>query len=218
MRSAERTPKWSEESGQEPEQASRMARLCHDLRQYVAAGMLLSHVPDDTELDESDRRRLHLINQQFASIAELIASESEAMRPRGRVLDLVKLIDECVEVVRLTHGVSVMIEATTRVTTYGDPALLRRAISNLLDNASRAAGPGGTVTVRAGGTKIETWLEVSDDGAGFGQIPAGTGQGLQIVAAAARASHGRLEIHSGPGPGTTVRLRLPSGRGPVTSS
>jgi signal transduction histidine kinase len=35
------------------------------------------------------------------------------------------------------------------------------------------------------------------------------------VAAAVRASRGRLEISSGPGPGTTVRLLLPARQFPV---
>jgi signal transduction histidine kinase len=51
---------------------------------------------------------------------------------------------------------------------------------------------------------------VADEGAGFGRISAGTGQGLHVVDSAVRASRGRLVISSGPGPGTTVRLTLPS--------
>jgi len=54
------------------------------------------------------------------------------------------------------------------------------------------------------------WVEVTDDGHGFGQIESGSGHGLSIVSAAVRASNGRLEISSGPGPGTRVRIVMPT--------
>jgi signal transduction histidine kinase len=98
---------------------------------------------------------------------------------------------------------------------FGDKALLRRAISNILDNASRAAGTAGRVRVCVGVDGADAYVEISDDGAGFGGITHGTGHGLQLVAAAVRASRGRLEISSGPGPGTTVRLLLPARQLPV---
>jgi signal transduction histidine kinase len=185
--------------------------LCHDLRQYVAAGLLLARMPGDNEFNAEFRHRLDLIHQQFATMSQLIASESESLREKEWALDLVKLVDECVKVVQLTHRVTVQtVVAAESALTYGDPALLRRAVTNVLDNASRAAGRGGTVQVRIDGSDAETWLEVSDEGAGFGRITSGTGQGLQVVDSAVRASHGRLVISSGPGPGTTVRLALPS--------
>ncbi|HEY3006430.1 MAG TPA: HAMP domain-containing sensor histidine kinase, partial [Kribbellaceae bacterium] len=195
------------------ESGAGLQRLCHDLRQFVGAGLLLSRMPGDDDLSEEVRHRLDLIHQQFASIAELVAAETAeraAEPPKDWILDLVELVDECVRVVQLTHRVTVDVTAVPAAAAYGDPALLRRAVSNVLDNASRAAGHAGKVTVQVGTDDDETWLEVSDNGAGFGRIKRGTGHGLQVVNSAVRASRGRLEISSGPGPGTTVRLRLPS--------
>jgi signal transduction histidine kinase len=202
--------------GNDPDPA--VERLCHDLRQFVGAGLLLSRMPGDEDLSEEVRHRLDLIHQQFASIAEVVTAEAGARtapeQPTDWILDLVELVDECVRVVQLTHRVSVEVSAVPTAAAYGDPALLRRAVSNVLDNATRAAGDAGKVTVQVGTDDGETWLEVSDDGAGFGRIKRGTGHGLRVVNSAVRASRGRLEISSGPGPGTTVRLRLPSQREP----
>ena len=184
--------------------------LCHDLHQYIAAGLLLARMPGDAELSEEVRHRLDLMHQQLTAMAELVASESDALHEREWVVDLVELVDDCIKVVKLTHRVSVETEIGSTVNAFGDPALLRRAVTNVLDNASRAAGRGGKVHVRVDAVDGETWLEVSDEGAGFGRISAGTGQGLQVVDSAVRASRGRLVISSGPGPGTTVRLTLPS--------
>jgi signal transduction histidine kinase len=207
-------PERIDRDGSEYEESAQLLRLCHDLSQYVAAGLLLSEIPPDNEPAGGSQHRLALINQQFASIAELIAGECDATH-RKDVVNLTQLVDECAEVVRVTHRVSVATEGAARAMAFGDKALLRRAISNILDNASRAAGTAGRVRVRVGVNGADAYLEISDDGAGFGGITQGSGHGLQLVAAAVRASRGRLEISSGPGPGTTVRLLLPARQFPV---
>jgi signal transduction histidine kinase len=191
-----------------------LLRLCHDLRQYVAAGLCLSE--PTAELDAAPAR-LALIHQQFDAIAELLDVEQAPTRRIGGV-NLTQLVGECADVVRQTYRAPVIFERVTRVVVAGDQALLRRAIGNLLDNASRAAGGTGHVQVRVGTADGEAYVEVSDDGPGFGDVAAGTGHGLQVVAAAARAYDGRLEISSIPGTGTTVRLCLPGGHPAVRSA
>jgi signal transduction histidine kinase len=184
-----------------------MKRLCHDLRQYVAAGLLLSEPRAGLEAGQT---RLTLIHQQFTAIAEMLAAEFDRGHDTGTV-NLSRLVTECADVVRLTHRGRLAVTRSKHVVVVdGDQALVRRAVGNLLDNACRAAGPDGTVTVRVGVDADEAKVEVADDGAGFGGIPSGTGHGLQVVAAAVRACKGRLEISSGPGVGTTVRLCVPA--------
>ncbi|MGW5194887.1 ATP-binding protein [Kribbella sp. NPDC004138] len=194
-----------------------LLRLCHDLRQYVAAGLCLSE--PTAELDAVPAR-LALIRQQFDAIAELLDVEQVPARRIGGV-NLTQLAGECADVVRLTYRAPVIFDRVARVVVAGDQALLRRAIGNLLDNACRAAGGTGHVHVRVGADESadgEAYVEVSDDGPGFGDVAAGTGHGLRVVAAAARAFDGRLEISSVPGRGTTVRLCLPRGGHPTVRS
>ncbi|TDO48910.1 histidine kinase/DNA gyrase B/HSP90-like ATPase [Kribbella sp. VKM Ac-2571] len=184
-----------------------LLRLCHDLRQYVAAGLCLSEPTADPGAEPA---RLALIRQQFDAIAELLDVEQAPTRRIGGV-NLTQLAGECADVVRLTYRAPVIFERVARVVVAGDQALLRRAIGNLLDNACRAAGGTGHVQVSVGTADDEAYVEVSDDGPGFGDVAAGTGHGLQVVAAAARTYDGRLEISSVPGSGTTVRLCLSGG-------
>lgn len=183
-----------------------LMRLCHDLRQYVAAGLLLS---EPRTGQEAGQTRMALIHQQFTAIAEMLAAEFDRGSGAGPI-NLARLVTECADVVRLTHRGQITVNRSKQVLVDGDQALLRRAVGNMLDNACRAAGPSGTVTVKVGVDAHEAKIEVVDDGAGFGGISSGTGHGLQVIAAAVRACKGRLEISSGPGVGTTVRLCVPA--------
>jgi len=207
MSAVDASPATGAQFAEEPPQ---LLQLCHDLRQYVAAGLLLSETPEGGSDDAAAPGRLGLIHQQFRAIAELLEAEQEPAR-RISDVNLTQLAGECADVVRLVCRVPVIVERSGRVVAAGDQALLRRAIGNLLDNACRAAGSSGEVRVRILEAVGEACVEVSDDGPGFGAVASGTGHGLHAVAAAVRACHGRLEIRSGPGIGTTVRLSLPAG-------
>jgi C4-dicarboxylate-specific signal transduction histidine kinase len=90
-------------------------------------------------------------------------------------------------------------------------ARLRRALANVLANATRAAGPDGHVTVieRAAG-KAEL-IEVLDDGPGFGSMAAGNrpGIGLEITGQMLAECGGRMEVERLLCGQTLVRLLLP---------
>jgi len=109
-----------------------------------------------------------------------------------------------------------------------DPALLRRAIGNLVSNALAHTPPGGTVVLgtRAGLSTVH--IEVSDTGMGIpaealprvfdrffrvdtsrSQGSGGTGLGLAIVQSIAVLHGGNVEISSQPGLGTRVTLHMP---------
>jgi two-component system OmpR family sensor kinase len=107
----------------------------------------------------------------------------------------------------------------------GDPALLERIVSNLLDNAVKHCRPGGAVEAKVVADR-EAVLTVRDEGPGisaehvprlfdrfFRADPArqrgtGSGLGLAIARAGAEAHGGRLEF-AGNAPGAVFRLTLP---------
>lgn len=105
-----------------------------------------------------------------------------------------------------------------------DEAMLRVAITNLLENAARHAGRDAhvTLTVRAVGGRAE--ISVRDAGPGMeeavrarafepfvrgGSSVEGSGLGLAIVRQIATAHGGEAHVESAPGEGTTVRFDLP---------
>ena len=106
--------------------AEDLSQLCHDLRQYVAAGLLLSETSSAAIDDGAVLGRMSLIHQQFTAIAELLDVEQDAGHQIGGV-NLTQLAGECADIVRLTHRVSVIFERSALVVAAGDQVLLRRA-------------------------------------------------------------------------------------------
>jgi signal transduction histidine kinase len=197
------------ETGHAPEATDRW--LVHDLRQAVAAGLLLADPPRECSGESRDDlgQRMKTVRLLLESMMEMLAAHG-APAPHGRPLvDIGAAVGECVEAVSGGSDVPVTVVALAEAHAHGDGVLLRRAIRNVLDNAVRAAGDGGKVMVALTTSDSEALIEVTDDGAGFGDIPSGTGQGLAIVSQAMQAWRGTLEILSGPDPGTTVRLLVP---------
>lgn len=186
-----------------------LASLCHDLKQYVGAALIVSSVPEDAPLESEIRRRFDLIQQTLTHAATLLESARLETPPRLVTMNLKALAEECAGVAEFRH--KVRLEDVTEIAPLvtADPTVLRRAVDNMIDNASRAASEHGQVVVRVGSAGDRVWIEVSDDGPGFGAIVSGTGHGLSVVNSTARSYGGRLEISSGPEPGTTVRLSFP---------
>ena len=82
----------------------------------------------------------------------------------------------------------------------------------------------GTITVRTGTCGDEVWVEVADTGSGIPEsirsrifdpfftskpVGKGTGMGLSIAYGIIQAHHGRIELKSEMGQGTTFRVILP---------
>jgi two-component system, OmpR family, sensor kinase len=121
------------------------------------------------------------------------------------------------------HGRRIRIDADCDQRLSGDPLRVRQALSNLVDNALRHGGGEIVLSCRCASTGAE--LEVSDQGPGFAPDIAeraferfargdrargqgGSGLGLAMVRAVARAHGGRALI--APGNGATVRVWLPN--------
>ena len=104
-----------------------------------------------------------------------------------------------------------------------DPIRLREVLANLVANALRYVGSGGTVRISGRSTADEVELDVADDGPGisadllptvfdrFAKAPEsrGSGLGLAIARAIVEAHGGRISADSRPGEGTRIRIVLP---------
>ena len=145
------------------------------------------------------------------------------------------LARDCVELARLRHhlrddAVDLQIEQTGSLLVKGDIEELRTVLANLLDNAVKYSGDAVRITVAVvSPAPHSVWLRVIDRGVGIPKrqlkrifnrfyrvqplglkAVKGTGLGLYIVRAIARAHGGRVFANSeGEGRGATFTVELP---------
>ena len=142
------------------------------------------------------------------------------------VADLHKGIDSTLNIVNneIKYKANVVKE-------YGDipeveclPSQLNQVFMNLLVNAAHAIEERGAITIRTGQQGEEVWVEVADTGKGIAPehlnkifdpffttkpIGKGTGLGLSLSFGIVQKHHGRIEVQSEVGKGTTFRVWLP---------
>jgi signal transduction histidine kinase len=101
---------------------------------------------------------------------------------------------------------------------------LNQVFMNMLVNAAHAIENNGTITIRTGVQGEEVWVEFSDSGKGIPPenlkrifepffttkpVGKGTGLGLSLSYNIIQKHHGRVEVASEVGKGTTFRILLP---------
>lgn len=133
------------------------------------------------------------------------------------------------EVLRLFQGktrnrmVAIHKRYADDVVVHGVLGQVRQVLANLVSNALDAARVGGNVTLNAAYDGDDTVLTVTDDGIGIPETlrkqlfqpffstkgDLGNGLGLYISLEIVERHHGKLEVDSAEGKGTTVKVRLP---------
>jgi PAS domain S-box-containing protein len=104
------------------------------------------------------------------------------------------------------------------------PFQLNQVFMNLLVNASHAIETHGTITLRTGQDASHVWIEIQDTGKGIqpehmGRIfepffttkpvGKGTGLGLSVAYGIVQRHHGKIDVRSDIGKGSTFRVTLP---------
>lgn len=170
----------------------------------------LSRMVDDVLLmDRVDNGHLSL-NLQPLDVNDIVISVTEAMRPQ-----------------MIRHRLELQLDpALPRV--LGDPDRLEQALTNLISNALKFSDHGGAITVATARSGAEIVMSVQDEGMGIapndlerifhrfervetgisGRV-VGTGLGLAIVSEIINLHHGRVEVTSAIGEGSTFSITLP---------
>jgi signal transduction histidine kinase len=184
------------------------------MRQPVASVFALAAAAmAEPGLPQAARMRLEQIVDQAEWLADLIQHSlwaAEPGAPDACPTNLRRVASEAVAAERVTWAGKVqMVSPAEPVFAAIHPVLFRRMVANLLSNATRAAGPSGTVTVEVGRQQDSALLAVEDTGPGFGRITWGLGIGLAAVTGLASRHGGRLEHGRGTSGRTRVSLWLP---------
>lgn len=219
------------------EQSHFVAMLSHEFRSPLAsidraAQMIEVKSP---ELDDRARERLERIRAQAAQLDNLVnmflTSQSlesgylAADRRPTRVGDLLAaVLDKLDQEAR--GRIVVNLPAPDREIPI-DPAMVEVALGNLVTNALKYSPAHSPIVITCTGGKEALLVTVADRGPGMAAFEVaklgtkyfrastsagikGTGLGLHIVRKVAEAHGGELAIHSRPGEGTRMTLRLPT--------
>jgi two-component system, OmpR family, sensor histidine kinase MprB len=164
------------------------------------------------------------IEELTVLIGDLVELSRETPVEQRVQIDLAEIVARSIErVQRRAPGVRFAVDATPWPV-VGDPQLLERAVTNLLDNAAKWSPERGTVAV----SLHEGVLSVADQGPGVAaeDLPhvfdrfyrskearskPGSGLGLSIVAQAAARHGGSVTATRSPSGGAEFLLRLPGG-------
>jgi two-component system, cell cycle sensor histidine kinase PleC len=183
------------------------------------------------DINDSAQHLLDLINN-LLDLAKLEAGGFDI-----RDAEAIELEDGIEMAIRLLRPLATQQQVQVKVE-IAEPGLhimaiermMRQILINLLSNAIKFTPPEGQVTITLSSNAAgEAVLEVRDTGIGmspadiraafmpFGQVNsmlsrkhAGTGLGLPLAKAMVELNHGRLDLRSMPGEGTTVTLTFPA--------
>ncbi len=181
--------------------------LCHDLRQPLSAILMLA------ESGGGDpERRLATIRDEARWLASMIDDVlTDAPVDHPDVVDVLDLVRGCVNRARPTAGCAIAVAGRSGAVAFVPPVGLGRAIGCILDNAIRAAGPGGHVSIDVHEQAGSIHVIIEDDGPGLGKVAAHTSMGLTITAALVSSSGGQFTLtpRSGAPHGAVARIVLP---------
>jgi len=214
--------------------------LAHDVRNPLTMAMGALKFLEDSgaghTIDKADLELIHAGVRNCRRIEELLATYLEtdrmvkgSMPVHAAAVDAAQLISDLVSEhaqAAAERGLSLKGGARRRLCVRADPELLRRALTNLIDNALKYTPAGGCITVNAAEDRGLVRIRVADDGPG---IPArdlprifdryyqvskedrrhGLGLGLTFCRAALSAMDGEITVESRVGTGSVFTLTLP---------
>lgn len=159
----------------------------------------------------------------------LVRSDANQLRFEKRTLSLKNLLEQVLQRFRdrakiKKINLSFLCERDFEI--QGDEVYTKRLFNNLVDNAIKFTPEGGWVKVRLLALSEQVKVEIEDNGIGIdaamqpkvfsrffrtdqARSYEGSGLGLNISQAIARAHEGRIELSSSPGKGTLLSVTFP---------
>jgi signal transduction histidine kinase len=175
-------------------------------------------------LEETDQ-----VIGMLSTLLDIAEAETGAMKLNYDRVDMARVVSEVLEVygyVADDRNIDIKLVCPRDLSLMADRSRIRQAIANLVDNAIKYTGDGGTIDVAVEQKDGRVLLTVKDNGGG---IPAeempriwdrlyrgeksrsqrGLGLGLSFVKAIVVAHKGHIEVSSELGHGSTFRASLP---------
>lgn len=213
-------------------------QVAHDIRSPLyALNIAVSALPKS--MSEENQRLLRSAASRIGDIAnDLLQDHRQAQdeslpEPTSLPAQLLilSLVEEVVDEKRPQLPATKALELASQslhdhagLTVIARSRELKRALSNLIDNAAEALDGPGVITVRVSAEGPWGLITIADTGRGISAEvlsrlgergfthgkPGGSGLGLHHARSAIESDGGTLTIRSIPGTGTTVEIRLPA--------
>jgi two-component system, OmpR family, sensor histidine kinase KdpD len=224
---------------------SLLAAVSHDLRTPLAAikASVTDLLAEDADQGaEYTKESLETINKETDRLASLVANlldmsriEGGMLKPRVQAVDLGEVLATCIDrMQRQWPELQVRVSAEDQASIVrADPVFLDRVVTNLLENAAKAAYDGGAneIAVEARRSDDRAVVRVVDHGPGvpqsvreqlfypFYQVGErhprlGTGLGLAIAKGFLALMNGEIWIEDTPGGGATFAFSVLAGATP----
>jgi signal transduction histidine kinase len=227
-----------------------LANVSHELRTPLARIRVALDIAAEGDMD-SARQCLREIAQDWGDLDRLVEDvltvarfdlgqdrAVAAMTLRYEAIDPDKLANRAAAAFRSVHARHTLeLDAAGAPMLYGDGAMLRRVVDNLLNNAAKYSEPGTTIRLSIAQRDDHIEFTVADRGIGIdaADMPrlfepffrsdksrarktGGVGLGLALAKRIVEAHHGHIDVHSQIGVGTTVRFRVPIDPAPDSES
>ncbi|MFC5531424.1 PAS domain-containing sensor histidine kinase [Cohnella yongneupensis] len=188
-------------------------RFSRDLHDGIGQSLFSLKISLDRMLSEGKDAGLEQLGREVSQLMAEVRGLAWELRPS--VLDdlgIVPALRTYIDNFERHYGIKVRFdnELRKRPSLLAETTIYRIA-QEALTNAGKYAGVSeAAVRLRSLGDTIE--VTIADGGKGFAQAEAGRGVGLFSMEERARAVGGELRIVSSPGQGTTIVLKVPSGR------
>jgi signal transduction histidine kinase len=215
-----------------------LADASHELRNPLAIIRTnLDVALADPDADPEELRQSLVVIQRASDrmshlVDDLLAlARGQALAVRSETVDLGAAVADASDELFLSakrRDITLDRTIVPGVVVSGDYDALKRAVSNLLENAVRYAPPGSRVRLAVGSERSRAWVSVSDEGPGLApedqrrvfdrfwradkgrsRAEGGTGLGLAIVRQIANSHGGEVQLQSRVGVGSTFTIWLP---------
>lgn len=216
-----------------------MSSLAHQLRTPLSAAMLYAGQLSEGNLDPVQTQkfsgkivsRLNVLESQIRDMLIFVKGDVK-LTDTVFVEDILMELERAMEVPLLANKISSRFENhTSDVRVHCNLPTIVGALLNLVTNAMQAGGKNCQVMISASLLNDETLrIAIEDNGPGmqaeileqtrepfFTTKAQGTGLGLAVVRAVARAHHGEFFLESKPGNGTSAGMLLPVQPSPAHS-
>jgi PAS domain S-box-containing protein len=183
-----------------------------------------------TEMPESEVKRevaesFDDLEQNILYIDKIVSDlqdYAKPLKPEFSSVNLYDLIVSSLKSIRIPDNVTLSINVIKVSTLRTDPEFIRRALTNLINNAVQAMPNGGKLDISGFRNKGEIWISVYDTGIGipnevkpklFAPMVTtkakGLGLGLAVVKRLIEALDGSITFESKKGKGTKFIIKLP---------